>query len=428
MFPLNTLNLPQLSLFILTTTSLALWRRTIRLLSTRALVFSTSLFLTSITASQEQWQNLEADWLNEVFPRAISFSQKQGVPPVYLAFGANGEQDLLGYVFTTPDLPPEELGFSGPIDVLLGMDTQGVITGLKVLHYDESYKHVRGEFIQDEGFDTQFTNKPIADEFRLGIDIDGMSRATITSWAIARGIRNASRRVAMTYLPELNFVVEANTEIQALEDLQSQNWDDYLNSGFVREFSAPIEGESSLDFSIAYMGHYRLGELLVGANDYSNSDRTASEMIEDGHMLLIGLNGNTPRLQQLRLGAMQNGILYPNRGDRVVFAGSAEQGKIAERAQFAIAMYMHPDVDISQPFSIIYDTGEVRGEFTEYVGVEYQLPQEVIALVLGIQQIDDYSVIQILVYGVIGVLIFVLLVLNIPRIKQGLTRGKQTNH
>jgi len=388
-----------------------------------------SFLVATVVQAQDQWQNLESEWLNEVFPTAVSFTQKQGAPPVYQVLGANGD-DLLGYVFTTPDIPPEELGFSGPIDVLLGMDLNGVITGLKVLHYDESYKHVRGDFIQDEGFAVQFNNKSIGDEFRLGIDIDGMSRATISSWAMSRGIRNASRRVAMAYLPELNFVVEANSEIEVLENLQNQNWDDYLENGFVREFSAPIAGaeqERNLEISVAYMGHYRLGELLVGANDYSNSDRTASEMIEDGHMLLLGLNGNTPRLQQMRLGAMQNGVLYPNRGDRVVFAGTADQGKIADRAQFAIAMYMHPEVDISQAFTIIYDTGEVRGEFANYVGVEYELPPEVIALVLGQQDNYEEAVIQNVIYSVLSVLVLILFVLNLPRIKQSIASGKQNN-
>ncbi|MCH2323915.1 MAG: FMN-binding protein [Pseudomonadales bacterium] len=375
--------------------------------------------------AQNESQNLEDSWLQEVMPLANSFSEKQGDPPVYLAFESADENELIGYIFTTPDIPPEEDGFSGPIDALIGMNLDGEITGVKVLFYRESYKHVRGDFIVDSGFPEQFTGKAIADEFRMRADIDGISRATISSWALARGIRNATRRVAMAYLPGSSFVIEANLEIEVLQTLQDQNWDDYLANGFVKEFSAPIAGESDLNFALAYMGHYRLGELLVGANDYSNSDRTASEMIEDGHMLLLGLTGNTPRLQQLRLGIIQNGILYPNRGDRVVFAGTADEGKIANRAQFAIALFMHSDVDITQPFTMVYDTSEVRGEFIDYVGVDYQVPEDVLTLVLGTPAIEENTVTQSIFFIMILLLAVILFVLNLPRIRASVDNCSQ---
>jgi hypothetical protein len=140
-------------------------------------------------------------------------------------------------------------------------------------------------------------------------------------------------------------------------------------------------------------------------------------MIEDGHMLLLGLSGNTPRLQQLRLGAMQNGILYPNRGDRVVFAGTAGEGKIVGRAQFAIALFMHPDVDITQPFTIVYDTSEVRGEFNDYVEVDYQLPEDVLTLIMGIPATEENTVTQSSFFIVILLLAVILFVLNLPRIR-----------
>src|SRR5690554_2943119 len=64
--------------------------------------------------------------LREVMPQANRFSDKGGEPPVITAWGAPGEDgaaDIIGYVFQTSDLPPEEIGFSGPIDVLVAMDT-----------------------------------------------------------------------------------------------------------------------------------------------------------------------------------------------------------------------------------------------------------------------------------------------------------------
>ena len=376
--------------------------------------------------AQNEWENPEAGWLREVLPSADSFSVKQGDPPVFFAYrtdSANNNSQLIGYVFTTPDLPPEEVGFSGPIDMLAGMNLHGQITGVRVLHYLESYKYVRGDFINDSNFTSQFIGKSLEDEFRVSRDIDGMSRATITSWAMSRGLHNAAKRIALAYLPGTAYALEATNESTALQSLRAQSWEDYSSNGFVKELAVPIAGEKDLRFDIAYMGHYRLGELLIGDKDYSNADRTASGLIEDGHMLLIGLHGNTPRLQQLRFGAMQNGILYPNQEDRVVFAGTAKDGKIAGQVQFAVALFIDAAIDISQAFTVLYDTGERRGEFANFVGVEYELAPDILTLIgnQSLQKNSDMN--RNVVFAVLFLLALILLILNWPRIRA--TRNKK---
>jgi NosR/NirI family nitrous oxide reductase transcriptional regulator len=141
--------------------------------------------------------------LREIMPRADSFSEKQGQPPVYRAYGAsvNGaEQTLVGYVFLTADLPPEEVGYSGTIKVLVGMDMEAKLTGIKVLYYAETLRRLWGDFLANPGYQEQFAGKPITDAFRVDQDIDGIVRATVTFRAMSRGIRNAARRVASAYL------------------------------------------------------------------------------------------------------------------------------------------------------------------------------------------------------------------------------------
>ena len=49
--------------------------------------------------SQQQWRNLQSDWLFEVMPQAISFSQKSGSPPVIRAFSDPEQEQLIGLVF-----------------------------------------------------------------------------------------------------------------------------------------------------------------------------------------------------------------------------------------------------------------------------------------------------------------------------------------
>ena len=237
-----------------------------------ALVFD---FLSVPVLAQDDWQDPDPAWLQEVMPAADRFSLKQGEPPVYSAFvtapGSNDTQ-LIGYVFTTPDLPPEEIGFSAPIDMLIGMDLEGIITGVRVLDYVESYRYIRGDFIEDANFASQFSNKSVEEEFRVNRDIDGMATATITSWAMARGVRNASRQVATAYLADLDFVNLRNQELNTLQWLQDQSWVDLVASGFVRSFPVSLEaiGEQ-LEFFVAFLGHSdnAMGEILLGAGDYS---------------------------------------------------------------------------------------------------------------------------------------------------------------
>ena len=324
--------------------------------------------------SQQQWRNLQSDWLFEVMPQAISFSQKSGSPPVIRAFSDPEQEQLIGLVFTTPDIPPEEVGFSGPLHLLVGMDLEGVLTGTKVLYYTESYRSFRGDFVEDAGFTQQLTNKSVADAFRLGTDIDTISRATITSWALTRGGRNAARRVAEAYLINSEFSQIARSEISALETFAQLDWSGLINAGLVRQFSTQLAERAKLDIAVAYMGHGRLGDMLIGSRAYSNLERTLGEQAVEGNLLLLGLRGSTARLQQKRLALIQNQTLVrPDQGS-ILFAGTGEDGKIAGQASLAVAMVMPEAVNPREAFRLVYGTGTDLDPFASFDEVRYQLP------------------------------------------------------
>ncbi len=341
--------------------------------------------------AQDEWRNLDPAWLQEVLPLADHFSPRQGDPPVYVAYASSpegSEADLIGYAFTTPDLPPEEIGFSAPIDLLVGMYLSGTISGVKVLYYIESYKYIRGDFIGNSDFLDWFTNKSVGDEFRVNRDIDGMSRATITSWAMARAVRNSLRRVASAYLPELEFVIDREQEFSALQWLREQSWQELIEKAYVRRFSIASETTGDFNFSIAFMGHGEVGKILLGARDYSSLEEELLRREADGYVMLIGLDGNPLQLWDEHLAVIQNGAIYPNPPFSLVFAGTAQDGKIAGQAGRSLAMQIHPEIDISQPFELVYDTGTVKGEFREYVGTEYAVAPELLSLLLGASQLD----------------------------------------
>jgi len=138
--------------------------------------------------------------LKRLFPAATSFSPKGGDPPHFKAFSgdARSGQTLLGLAFWTTELEPFERAYDGPIKILVGMDMKGVLTGVVVTEHHEPY----GNFSIDmPSFPAQFKGKSIRDAFKVGADVDAVSRATISITSASRAIRNSARRVARQLLP-----------------------------------------------------------------------------------------------------------------------------------------------------------------------------------------------------------------------------------
>ena len=322
--------------------------------------------------------------LRQVMPQASHFSEKLGDPPVYTAFVQNqqsGQNDAIGYVFQTSDLPPEEVGFSAPIEVLVGMDTNATITAINVLDYRESFRSSRGDFMAARGFQEQFRRKSLGDEFRVGRDIDGVSRATISSWATTRGVYNAARRVAQVYLADSGLVSDGDTDANVRAHLDPLSWDEMIDLGLISVLRANMPDATELILSFAYLGHEVLGEILIGPESYSRAERDASARFDDGKLMLVGIGGNaTDPFRQERLSIQQGDTYYPMPRRHTVYAGSADQAKIAGRAIFAVAMVLDENLNLAQPFTVFYDPQNGQQPFQQRL----QLSGVPLDLALGI--------------------------------------------
>jgi NosR/NirI family transcriptional regulator, nitrous oxide reductase regulator len=138
--------------------------------------------------------------LKRLFPSATAFSPKGGDPPHFKAFVTDPRtktQTLAGLAFWTTELEPLERAYDGPIKILVGMDPSGILTGVIVVEHHEPY----GDFSVDRPeFAAQFKGKNIRDPFRVGADIDAVSRATISVTSASRAVRNSARRIARQLL------------------------------------------------------------------------------------------------------------------------------------------------------------------------------------------------------------------------------------
>jgi transcriptional regulator of nitric oxide reductase len=137
--------------------------------------------------------------LTQLFPAAGSFSPKVLDPPHYKVYAASsaGSQAIAGIAFWTTEIEPLERGYDGPIKILVGMDTKGTLAGVIVVQHHEPY----GDFsIATPEFAAQFRGKSVRDPFRVGGDIDAVSRATISITSATRAIKNSARRMATQLL------------------------------------------------------------------------------------------------------------------------------------------------------------------------------------------------------------------------------------
>ena len=141
--------------------------------------------------------------LKRLFPGAAAFSPLTGEPLHFTAYGsdpkANPSATTLGVAFWTTDLVPQEHGYHGPIHMLVGMDMTGVLTGVVVTYNSEPYGYFS---VEPPKFAMQFKGKTIRDPFRVGGDVDAVSRASISIASASRAIRDSARLVAKQLLPE----------------------------------------------------------------------------------------------------------------------------------------------------------------------------------------------------------------------------------
>ncbi len=161
------------------------------------------LAATAVLAATERiFTNPKPDaHLKKLFPSAVAFSPLSGTPLHFTAYSSdpqkNPKAEPLGFAFWTTDMVPEEHGYHGAIHILVGMDLHGILTGVVVDYHSEPYGYFS---VEPKEFAAQFTNKSIRDQFRVGGDVDAVSRASLSIASATRAIRDSSRMVARALL------------------------------------------------------------------------------------------------------------------------------------------------------------------------------------------------------------------------------------
>ena len=120
-------------------------------------------------------------------------TEGRGAPPHINAYGGDGsgQQRLLGFAFLTTELEPLERGHDDPIQMLVGMDTTGVLTGSIVVDHNEPFRYVS---VDPPECAEQCKARSIRNAFKVGADVEAISRASMTVRRATRAVKHSARR------------------------------------------------------------------------------------------------------------------------------------------------------------------------------------------------------------------------------------------
>jgi len=154
--------------------------------------------------SQAKWSDVLLV-IQQVLPEAASISESS---PTALANVVDIDGKTLGFVVRTSPVADHILGFSGPTDVLLVFDQQKTLLAANVLSSRDTRDHV-DKVVQDAKFLHSIAGRSRAELMDLS-DVDAVSGATLTSYAILESIRlrlanTGSAEPISTTLPSLKF-------------------------------------------------------------------------------------------------------------------------------------------------------------------------------------------------------------------------------
>ena len=134
-----------------------------------------------------------------IFPEAEAYGGFEGTPPSVPVFKGG---KVIGYLFLTDDVLRIPAYSGKPINTLVGIDTEGRIAGLAIVHHDEPILAVGITPDRLNRYADQYAGKFVFDKVIIGaarpghINIDGISGATITVMVENATVMRSARAVA----------------------------------------------------------------------------------------------------------------------------------------------------------------------------------------------------------------------------------------
>jgi len=242
--------------------------------------------------------------LAKVFPNGEkigSFSGKPRAAPVYRG------GSVAGYIFSTRDATGS-VGFSGkPIDIIVGLNLQGRITGAHLLHHDEPILVIGIPERQLIDYVDAFAGLHVAGRARITKTAEPEKKAPdmIAGASVSSAvIRDAIYRSARAIVRSRNLLTQSGGERLDRESFSKASWGDLVEDGSVVRLELtlgqvasalghPLSADEKPDslFVELYTGLIsppRIGENLIGKLDFN---RLMTGAGTDDQAIFVAANG-----------------------------------------------------------------------------------------------------------------------------------------
>ena len=138
--------------------------------------------------------------IRDMFPEADRFGELEGDPPAAAVYRGD---DVIGYVFESSDSVKIPAYSGKPVNLLIGIDTEGLITGTRVIEHHEPILLVGIPEESLDRFADQYIGHSVTERIKVGgreregrTHVDAITGATVTVIVINRTILQAARKVA----------------------------------------------------------------------------------------------------------------------------------------------------------------------------------------------------------------------------------------
>lgn len=230
-----------------------------------------------------------------VIPTAQRFSMRKGRPAYVEAYR---DDALIGYVFLSTDIV-DIPGYSGkPIVTLVGMDTAGVIRGVKVLRHSEPILLLGIPESDLNAFIDQYVGKHVGRKIEVGrshadvLGVDAITGATVTVIAENQAILQSARAIATQVgiiAPSVRPQVEFTPATERL------SWRELVEQGSVRrlvvrsqDVGKPPSRQRYIDMHFGYLNAPAVGRSVLGDDGYR---RLMADLQSNEHAIFIVADG-----------------------------------------------------------------------------------------------------------------------------------------
>lgn len=219
----------------------------------------------------------------EVLPAATGFSERKGMPPYVEGYiEKNGKRERVGYVMLSTDITDTPAYSGKPVVTLIGIDTKGHFTGIKILKHSEPILLLGIPESDLIAFNNQYLGKFVGDNIEIGqsrpdegiIGLDAISGATVTVIAQNQVMMTSGAAVGRQ-VGILQPTIRPQARFSRLGT--APDWAALVKTGAVQRLTVkaeqvglPRSPEPFIDLWYGYLNHPDLGMAIMGERGWQD--------------------------------------------------------------------------------------------------------------------------------------------------------------